>query len=440
MKKYLAAVAFACAAMVMLVPAALAAAPQQLMVNGSFETGDFTGWGTHDLTVPFYGLGVRGAGFGNYGFMRAPTDGSYVADNGFDGGGPGTIAIWQDVSIPAGSQATLTFDSRAAWSMSGLSRKLDFVVEPGGGGTPVETTNLVTTPNIWNVWDTNAQSSTFDLSVYAGSTIRVKVLATIPQNFTGPAHMQVDNFSLLARLTPGAARGGYCSVAGNSNEFSGAAITPGTFLNLEAGQADGDSHYAGATPAIFVRGTGITCDPPPPGYVRSGFVGRPHRPGGRALPALDPRRLTGATRQPEHEPGRPARPRRPKARTHSEQPRHPWGCSAQRARRGVGGRRSSEERAWSARPYALEDEGGVLGGLRPRIPFGGIWHPVRTRAVSSAGRAPALHAGGRRFEPCTAHLTKALPGSRLGSLGACGSSFSRLGRCAGSRRLSTSPR
>src|SRR5579871_1781981 len=27
----------------------------------------------------------------------------------------------------------------------------------------------------------------------------------------------------------------------------------------------------------------------------------------------------------------------------------------------------------------------------------------RVRAVSSAGRAPALHAGGRRFEPCTAH-------------------------------------
>ena len=273
MKKYLTAVAFACAAMVMLVPTALAAEPQQLMVNGSFETGDFTGWGTHDLAVPFYALGVRGAGPSNWpGFFSAPTDGSYVADNGFDGGGPGTIAIWQDVSIPAGNQATLTFDWRATWSMSGLSRTLDFVVEPGGGGTPMEMTNLVTTPNnTWSDGDTDAQSSTFDLSAYAGSTIRVKVLATIPQNFTGPAHMQVDNFSLLARSTAVASRGGYCSVAGNSNAFSGAAITPGTFLNLEAGQADSDSHYAGATRAIFVRGTGLTCDPPPAGYLRSGF-------------------------------------------------------------------------------------------------------------------------------------------------------------------------
>ena len=274
MKKYLAAAAFACAAMVMLVPAALAAAPQQLMVNGSFETGDFTGWGTHDLTVPYDALGVRGAGAGNFGFASAPTDGSYVADNGFDGGGPGTIAIWQDVSIPAGNQATLTFDWRAAWNVFfGLSRTLDFVVEPGGGGTPMETTNLVTTPNnTGSNSDTGAQSSTFDLSAYAGSTIRVKVVATIPQNFTGPAHMQVDNFSLLAWSTSVAGRGGYCSVAGNSNGDSGEEITPGTFLNLETGQADSDSHYAGATPAIFVKGTGITCDPPPPGYVRSGFA------------------------------------------------------------------------------------------------------------------------------------------------------------------------
>jgi hypothetical protein len=31
---------------------------------------------------------------------------------------------------------------------------------------------------------------------------------------------------------------------------------------------------------------------------------------------------------------------------------------------------------------------------------------VAARAVSSAGRAPALHAGGRRFESCTAHSTR----------------------------------
>ena len=43
-----------------------------------------------------------------------------------------------------------------------------------------------------------------------------------------------------------------------------------------------------------------------------------------------------------------------------------------------------------------------MGAGRARIPASGA--TIRTaRAVSSAGRAPALHAGGRRFESCTAH-------------------------------------
>ncbi len=208
MKKFFTAVALGCAAvMVAVAPPAPAAVPQQLIVNGSFETGNFTGWGTKDMASPFVPLAVRGAGFTpGFGlFATAPTDGSFVADSGFDGCGPDTIAIWQDVSIPAGEQATLTFDWRVGWNMFAgptLNRKLDFLVEPSGGGTPLQTTNLVTT-NIATsiVGDTGAQSSTFDLSAFQGSMIRVEVQATIPQCFTGPAHMQLDNFSLLAEAT-----------------------------------------------------------------------------------------------------------------------------------------------------------------------------------------------------------------------------------------------
>ena len=64
-----------------------------------------------------------------------------------------------------------------------------------------------------------------------------------------------------------------CSVAGNTNPFTGAPIAPGTFLDLLAAQITSDPHYAGATPAIFVEGKGLTCDPPPPGYVQKGYAG-----------------------------------------------------------------------------------------------------------------------------------------------------------------------
>ena len=54
-------------------------------------------------------------------------------------------------------------------------------------------------------------------------------------------------------------REAYCSVAGNTNPFTGAPIAPGTFLDLLAGQPKTDAHYTGAVPAWWVQGVGLTC-------------------------------------------------------------------------------------------------------------------------------------------------------------------------------------
>lgn len=64
-------------------------------------------------------------------------------------------------------------------------------------------------------------------------------------------------------------RGGYCSVAGNTNP-DGTPIPPGTFLNLDVGQATSDVNYKGAVPAAYFEGIGISCDNPPPGYTDTG--------------------------------------------------------------------------------------------------------------------------------------------------------------------------
>ncbi len=66
-------------------------------------------------------------------------------------------------------------------------------------------------------------------------------------------------------------RGAYCTVAGNSSD-SGVPLQPGTFVNLDDGQALSDPHYAGATPAEFVQGVGLTCGAPPAGYSQHGFA------------------------------------------------------------------------------------------------------------------------------------------------------------------------
>lgn len=63
-------------------------------------------------------------------------------------------------------------------------------------------------------------------------------------------------------------RAGYCAVAGNTRP-SGTAISPGTFLDLFAGQPATDPHYKGALTTYFYQGLGISCDVLP-GYTKTG--------------------------------------------------------------------------------------------------------------------------------------------------------------------------
>lgn len=67
------------------------------------------------------------------------------------------------------------------------------------------------------------------------------------------------------------ARAGYCAAAGNTFP-DGSSIAVGTFLNLLFGQPNTDPHYKGATIANYIEGKGLTCDPPPAGFIRDGFA------------------------------------------------------------------------------------------------------------------------------------------------------------------------
>jgi hypothetical protein len=108
------------------------------------------------------------------------------------------------------------------------------------------------------------------------------VVWTSPFPFSGSKIGQtlgVGDASAAPTGTSGPTRAGYCSVAGNTFP-DGTAIAAGTFLDLIYGQPDNDPHYSGATLAIYVQGKGITCDPPPPGYVHDGKYNGPDAPPG----------------------------------------------------------------------------------------------------------------------------------------------------------------
>jgi hypothetical protein len=247
--------------------ASASASPTNLIVNGGFETGTFTGWSaTTTLSPPLCPWQFNSCGW--FTFVTPAVDGgSHFADNGFDGAGPGTFTLSQTVTIPAGT-ATLSWEDYVQATYSGTARTSEVRILDASGTTTLGTPYSYSVPTGTFV-DTGWVQHSVDLSAFAGQTVEVAFVQTVPQNFTGPAEFDIDNVQLLASPSSSGARVGYCAGAGDT-WADGSSIAAGTFLNLLVGQPAADPHYAGATPAIFVQGTGITCDPPPAGYARHG--------------------------------------------------------------------------------------------------------------------------------------------------------------------------
>ncbi|MHC4838357.1 MAG: hypothetical protein ACYTF3_09280 [Planctomycetota bacterium] len=191
------------------------AAPQAdaQIVNGSFETGDFTGWTVTDLPSPFWPMSVATAGFSPWGgfFLTTPTDGIFVMENGFDGDGPGVIRMTQDAFI---DQPQLAMDIRAAADLfsfgATLPRTFSVVIEPAGGGAALQTDLLYTAPVGIITNDSGNLPVTVDMSSFLGSTVRIALEWNIPENFSGPGHFQVDNIRLESGPGPRLALNGPC--------------------------------------------------------------------------------------------------------------------------------------------------------------------------------------------------------------------------------------
>jgi PKD repeat protein len=207
------------------------------IINGSFETGDFSGWIVSDLADPYWPLSVVGSGVRTWPpfFTTVPTDGALVALTGFDGcpGGsaPGptknvsipspseNISLAQDVSITP-CTALLMFDYRAAWDLipfgSALDRHFRVEVQPVGGGTTLQSWTILTAQAGTNVNDTGNKAGSVDLSAYVNQDVRIVFAWDIPECYTGPGQFQLDNVRLsspVIHATSG--EGGSISPAGD---------------------------------------------------------------------------------------------------------------------------------------------------------------------------------------------------------------------------------
>lgn len=178
---------------------------QELINNGSFETGNFTSWTTGDLANPFRAWTVLASGdFGSFSQVTSQ-DGGFAALNGFDGAGPGEISMFQDITIPVGMVLSLSWMERIQSSHGGAPRTYDVEVRDPVTGNVLANLLSFSTNFVFD-GDTGWVGHTVDISAFAGSTVRIMFVEFIPQFFTGPAQMEFDAISTLG-LPPGVVPG-----------------------------------------------------------------------------------------------------------------------------------------------------------------------------------------------------------------------------------------
>ncbi|WP_145266344.1 S8 family serine peptidase [Tautonia plasticadhaerens] len=260
-----------------------------LLTNGSFEAGSFSGWTAIETAGPFVPWQVSGAGAGS-GFFppTSPQDGEFVAWNGFDGAGPMEYLLYQDVSIPAeATTATLEWQDRVQWDFtlegsSALARDYEVtVLDPADDSVLATLYSFTTGPESSDPFgDTGWLSHSVDVSAFIGQDIRLQFRQVIPEPFFGPGQYELDGVSLTTDLASGPLADNVDAIIGDfvaptSGTYTVRVIAEGDYslvVNRDAAfdseQNDGfdSAQDLGASPAVV----GAIEPPPPSGTVVPG--------------------------------------------------------------------------------------------------------------------------------------------------------------------------
>ncbi|HSS20901.1 MAG TPA: Calx-beta domain-containing protein [Pyrinomonadaceae bacterium] len=181
---------------------------RQLIVNGSFEEGDFLGWTTSTVSTTGGGgsplqpwtVSTRGdGGFLGYGITQTlPQHGKYDVWNGFDGAGPMEYRMYQDIAIPTGASLTLSWRDRAQWNFCcRQSQQRTYQVQLRDPATNDILAVLYSfSTGVENGYhDTGWLTHSNDISAFAGHTVRVMFLESVPEYFTGPGQLEIDSIT-----------------------------------------------------------------------------------------------------------------------------------------------------------------------------------------------------------------------------------------------------
>ena len=212
---------FAAAAMAAVTLASANANARQLITNGGFETGDFTGWTPTAQLDSSGNLFIQSNSVGTTPLSGLPDQTNPSGGNFFavsDQGGPGSYSLTQDFLVSGGSlkDVKVSFQLFANnWAGANYPNGRDFNFSPNqnvevdilaGGADPFTNSpgdilavlygpgsdNLAGNPNPWTTYN-------FDLGILPTGTYQIRFAETDNQGFF---NMGVDNVSVTAAPEP----------------------------------------------------------------------------------------------------------------------------------------------------------------------------------------------------------------------------------------------
>jgi hypothetical protein len=180
----------------------------ELITNGGFETGNFTGWTATNPSAPWRLWTVSASGFGgNDGvFVPVPNatsvqQGTFNAWHGVAAGTGQSFTLIQNITLPAATNVRLTWMDRYQMNytqfcgVSPVCGTATYAVEIlNTSNTLLQTLYTVTTLNNTNT-DTGWVNHVASLTPYAGQTIRLRFRTTVTHDLRGPGQLEVDGVS-----------------------------------------------------------------------------------------------------------------------------------------------------------------------------------------------------------------------------------------------------
>jgi hypothetical protein len=179
---------------------------EDVIQNGSFESGLAPWWTNGEPLMGCESAWNRdNSGMGPcFGDSYTPVDGSWIMVSAFDGTGPVNEIFSQDFTVPTGvTSANLSLNYFVTWSIGGLDRVFSVNLVSSSGTDIVYTRNFNGFGN--ESWQLITEDVTAILQNHEGEVVQLVFNIYIPEPYTGPADIGIDDVSLIVETSGGIA-------------------------------------------------------------------------------------------------------------------------------------------------------------------------------------------------------------------------------------------